>query len=591
MINEWDTATDRRLFLPAFRLAEIQFLQRRFDDSAATFGLAERRAESGHFITLDSARARLGRGAALVASERIEEGTAVLNGLDDDSAQAEAQFRLGQFVEQSDETAFYYAVVSYYTRLQLGDAERRTGRYRAAAEHYAAARERIPLTFYQEEVVPGVLDNNAALADLALGRTAEAQAASTRAFNEDPASPIFALTAASAAEQVGDTTRAMELNAAVLRSDPTAFPSANNLGVGLARQHQAGKAAAMLRQAVGARDDYALGWFNLGVLYSQRGPLFLLQSQGALSIALTLDPALVHRPRELVLDEHVYRTELDLSKPLPAGWSLGRVERRQPLAAVGLLGLLGITLGLSRLLAAGVDSRVKASLQHGAQTLRRFRLLERRRHVGWAIGATIIAFTLPTAIGGARADPTFLSAYVVLIALLTTLLIGVRQLLALRWKIRAIQRTWPPGLVVGVVSGAAGVPLGTPALRACTGTGSANPPGERHCHGGACCTAAARGCLAAGATHQGRGSGCADHDSVHAATAAPDGRGRAGQGGCICRGRHDCCGLVCGPWSALNPRSGRTRGALNSSPHGRAAAAVPEVGTRDCNAPVSRRGL
>ena len=225
VIGEWDTATDRRLFLPAFRLAKIQFLQRRFDDSAATFGLAERRAESGHFITLDSARARLGRGAALVASERVEEGTAVLNGLDNDSAEVEAQFRLGRFVEQSDEVAFYYAVVSYHTRLQLGDAERRTGRYRAAAEHYAAARERMPLTFYQEEVVPGVLDNNAALADLALGRAAEAQAASTRALNEDPASPIFALTAASAAEQVGDTTRAMELNAAVLRSDPTAFPS------------------------------------------------------------------------------------------------------------------------------------------------------------------------------------------------------------------------------------------------------------------------------------------------------------------------------------------------------------------------------
>ena len=85
VISEWDTATDRQLFLPAFRLAEIQFLQRRFDDSAATFGIAERRAESGHFITLDSARARLGRGAALVASGRFEEGIAILNELDDES--------------------------------------------------------------------------------------------------------------------------------------------------------------------------------------------------------------------------------------------------------------------------------------------------------------------------------------------------------------------------------------------------------------------------------------------------------------------------------------------------------------------------
>ena len=373
-------------------------------------------------------------------------------------AQVEAQFRLGRFVDQDVVIAFSYAVVSYHTRLQLGDAERRQGRYRAAAEHYAAARERLPLTLYQEVVVPGVLDNNAALADLALGRAAEAQAASARAIDADPASPIFTLTAASAAEAVGDTTRAMELNAAALHNDPTAFPAANNLGVGLARQHQPRKAAVILRQAVGARDDYALGWFNLGVLYSQRGPLFLLQSQGALSRAFALDPALMDRPREVVVDEHVYRTELDLSKPLPTGWSLGRVERRQPLAAVGLLGLLGITMALSRLLPTGVDSRVKTSLQHGAQTLRRLRLLERRRHLGWAVGATIIAFTLPIAIGGARADPTFLSAYVVLLGLLTALLIGVRQLLAMHWNVRAIQRTWSPGVVVGVVSGAFGVP-------------------------------------------------------------------------------------------------------------------------------------
>ena len=111
---------------------------------------------------------------------------------------------------------------------------------------------------------------------------------------------------------------------------------------------------------------------------------------------------------------------------------------------------------------AGGDSWVKATLQHGAQTLG---VSGCWSGAGTSAGPSEPPSSpspFPPRSAVSRADPTFLSAYVVLIALLTTLLIGVRQLLALRWNIRAIQRTWPPGLVVGVVSGAAGIPLGRP---------------------------------------------------------------------------------------------------------------------------------
>ena len=60
------------------------------------------------------------------------------------------------------------------------------------------------------------------------------------------------------------------------------------LGVELTREHQDGAAMTALRQAAGASPDYALGWFNLGVLESRLGPSHLLASQGAFAAAYSL---------------------------------------------------------------------------------------------------------------------------------------------------------------------------------------------------------------------------------------------------------------------------------------------------------------
>ena len=142
--------------------------------------------------------------------------------------------------------------------------------------------------------------------------------------------PAFLMTAGIVAERAGNSDSAIDYNRRALKSDSGAFAATNDLGIELARRGDYTGAQDALRQAVGAAPDYALGWFNLGVVASRRGPLHLLGSQGAFTKAFTLDPMLKDRKHELVIDGSVYRTALDLSKPLPAQWSLAQTQKSAP---------------------------------------------------------------------------------------------------------------------------------------------------------------------------------------------------------------------------------------------------------------------
>jgi hypothetical protein len=62
-----------------------------------------------------------------------------------------------------------------------------------------------------------------------------------------------------------------------------AFPAWNNLGVALHDEGCGVHALDAFRHAVGARDGYALGWFNLGVALERRGPLHVLAGRGAIA--------------------------------------------------------------------------------------------------------------------------------------------------------------------------------------------------------------------------------------------------------------------------------------------------------------------
>ena len=454
---QWDSVSGHSQVVPALRLGEIRFLQGRYDDAAAVFDEAVRRSHDGYRLSYDLAQAQLDRGAALVAAGRVDEGLDVLRALTADVDRAEAEFRLGTFGKKDDGIAHHYAVLAYYTRLQLGDAERRAGQHAAALEDYDAARDRLPLQRDgATEVFPGVLHNNEALALMAMDRAVEAERAARRALATDRLNPVFLLTAGSAAHQAGNHQAARDFDARALAHDSTSFPAANNLGVALAAEGRHREAAVAFRRALGARADYATAWFNLGVLDSRRGPLHLLTAQGAFARAIALDPALADHPRNLILDERIYETGLDLSKPVPAGWGLGQVERRQPVAALGLLAIVSLVLAFSAATARDTAG-LRNWLETSAKAIGHVRLISRRRHVGWALAATLIAFGIPM-VRKEGLGVTAVLAYLTGVGLLVCFAMLARQLAASRAEVRPVQRSWPPGLLVGVIGGIGGLP-------------------------------------------------------------------------------------------------------------------------------------
>src|SRR5262249_39720463 len=77
------------------------------------------------------------------------------------------------------------------------------------------------------------------------------------------------------------------------------------------------------------------------------GPARMLESQGAFARAFELDSALQDRQHTLTIDTNIYRTGLDLSKPLPARWSFAQLQAFSPAPATGLLAVLLLGFGLA----------------------------------------------------------------------------------------------------------------------------------------------------------------------------------------------------------------------------------------------------
>jgi tetratricopeptide (TPR) repeat protein len=432
------------------RLGEIEDLRGHHDAAAEDFAASARRVrDRARTWSAPEANALLHRGAALQAAGRLSDAAAAFAQADEVASRTPD----GDVRDTYDDPDW----ISYHARAELGDLERERGRPLDAAEQYAAARERGPVFVDAYRAAVERVDNNEAIVDLRLERVAAAVERSARAVAADPFSPVFLMLNGSAQAHAGHTRAAIQAYHAALAADPTAFPAANDLGVLLFRAGDDEGATRALRRAVGAAPRYALGWFNLGAVLAHRGPLHLIASQGALARAIALDDHYRGRRPEPQLDEQVYRSGLDLSRPLPPDWTFAGAATHKPAALVGGAALLLLALTLGRSLAGGADRRGTAAEWLGrivglAPRLPAVRMLP--AVVGLAVAVAILARTLvPESGGGATA----VVALVALCGVLLGLLAGARRLAARRAGRALHESTWPPGLVFGIGAGVFGL--------------------------------------------------------------------------------------------------------------------------------------
>jgi cellulose synthase operon protein C len=443
--------------LPMSRLAELHFLQGEYDEAAALFG-ASGRATLRETWNEDLVRdqAILARGASLIAAHREDEGIRLLEGLASDTERGAAY--------QEQEGLGYaeaFAAVAFHARALLGDTKRASGSVEAALEDYAAAVEQLPIlddpytgaTGYHPERVYG----NLSLAQLAAGRESAAESSVGAALEVDPMNPAFLMNAGFVAERSDDIVAAMDFNRRALESDPGAFPAANDLGVQLARQGRKDEAVHELRSAVVANPDYALGWFNLGVVQASMGPRHFLESQGALARAISLDPDLADRVRELTIDAEIYRTGVDLSKPLPPRWSLATTQVYAPVATTSLVAALLMALVLARSSTQSVNDVSDRWSVIAEAAARRVPRLEKLRAPVWAVLITVAIFVALEVFRG-TATGWSVTFYGLAVIVLAVSVMRVRLLVARVDGGTPEQSSWPPGMLLGVGLAAAGVP-------------------------------------------------------------------------------------------------------------------------------------
>jgi tetratricopeptide (TPR) repeat protein len=401
-------------------------------------------------------QALLDRGASQLAAGRRDEAMALLRSLQTESLRGVSYHKK----DSTPETEGLFALVGYHSSALMGDSERESGEFLAAVEDYDAASELVPVL--EEAGAAGYrverVHNNKAVTELALGRLESAEEAVRQALQVDRMNPAFLMTAAAVADAASDTASAADFNARALESDPGAYPAANNEGVQLARLGRDDDAEIAFRRSIGANPDYALGWFNLGVLQSRMGPSRLLASQGALARAFALDSALADGERELTIDTNTYRTGLDLSKPLPPGWSFADVQRVSPTASAGVLALVLFAFALARATGRGRGVELAEKwLGPVAEQLARMPVLGRLRAPAWALGVTVLLLSLP-AIRHPSVGFFSIVAGALGVGTLAVVATRARGIAASRSGVELTQESWTPGLVFGLGTGLVGAP-------------------------------------------------------------------------------------------------------------------------------------
>lgn len=299
----------------------------------------------------------------------------------------------------------------------------------------------------------GAEQNNLAVALLDLDTSPpQALRMARDAVRSDPESPIYQDTLAQALEANGQTAaarRAYETNAV---RDRSAYQTQNNLGVLEATKGHYRAAVDHLELAVRAKPDYALGWFNLGVALSQEGgPVNYLHAQAALAKAVRLDSGLRGASQDLVPDHSAVVSGLDISRPVPTGWTFS-VARAPVQGLTWMLVLLAVwriafALGIDQI-GSVVAERLLTSESHiSRRWSRAWSRLNRYAPLRVAVIGAVLIGAWPFL--GQQA-PGATAALVVLAGFLSLTWLFVR--ISVDRSGQGQRRAWIPGLLFGAMS-------------------------------------------------------------------------------------------------------------------------------------------
>jgi tetratricopeptide (TPR) repeat protein/Zn-dependent protease len=467
--REWRTAAPEEA-LAFDDSGEIEFLAGRYDPAARFFAQAVSLARAAAGLpSVAQSEALLKRGVALTRLGRDGEALRTLEEADTTAEEAQGiatHTTEGELIGYPGNAAF----MAYNALAQIGYLDLSEHRFALAAEAYEAAVEP-QRTLYggpelsQEDTDPyTAVYNNLSLAQAEIGELHEALNSAHTAVAVDPMSPLTLATEGYALARLGRWSAARAPLASAVEQLPSQFSTWNDLGVVEARLGRRSAATDDFRRAVGANSEYPLGWFNLGVVLEQQGLQHALAAQGAFGRAIASNASLRERTHELSLDNDVYLTNLDLSKPLPANWSFTAIQRRPPATSLGIVLLLLAALQIGRTL-AGSQSFGATQAQWLLTAVER--LLHRLpgRSAFTSTPVTVIAcgavFLWPLL----RAGPTNAVEVTLLLIGVGAIVLAVsrgRVLMARRHEVALEQRGWRPAIAVGLATallGAAWAPL------------------------------------------------------------------------------------------------------------------------------------
>jgi cellulose synthase operon protein C len=466
---EWLAAApeEARAFVNA---GEIEYFAGRYDPAARLFAHATwllrtanaqpTAAEAEALLLRGVVLARAGREAEALRTLEMAEATA-------ESAQgAERHATASGETESTEAGNGKDALLAYNALAQIGYEDLAAHHFTLAAEAYEAALERFAKSetttpdSAEEHIDPFTATyDDLSIAQAQIGRLHEAAASARQAVAPDPMDPLTLGTQGHALAQLGRYREARASLLTAVEQLPSQFSAWNDLAYVEDRLGRPAAAVSDFRHAVGANSHYALGWFNLGVEFERQGLLHALAAQGAFGRGIALEPSLSTRSHQLSLDNHVYITNLDISKPLPPNWSFNTVEKRPLAGSLGLALLLVATLQLGRALAGGQGGGAKAAewLLQATQALsRRLPVRGVLAPAAVAVAVTLLVFLLPLLRSGAA---NLVEA--------TLLLLGVGALIAIIWRSRVLvarrreieltQRAWPPAIAASLAAAVFGI--------------------------------------------------------------------------------------------------------------------------------------